>query len=126
MHPGVRVEAISPFGADDRLVIQSREFTAALDVVSRIGIGWARLSAAPGGWPQRLLVRLHVRALEGFEAWSSSWVFSYALDHEENVRRHRRAKAGEVLEPICVELPGSLFEDSAVSVELQWVDWCRE
>ena len=92
--PGFQVEPISADGADERLTVRRQGSTAVLEVVSQVGIGRARLLAASGGWPGRVLVRLHLQALEGFQAWNGGQRFFHALRHEDNVRRHRLLRQG--------------------------------
>lgn len=123
--PGLRVEAISAFGAGERLTIRLQGSAAVLDVVSPGGIGRARLLTSGRGWPRRVLVRLHLQALEGFEAWNGSRRFFHALRHEENVRRHQQQQEGVALEPIVVELPAELLQGNPSWVQIQWVDWYR-
>ncbi len=121
----VRIEAVSAPKAGEQLSVRLQGSTAVLEVFSPAGIGRARLVSGSGGWPRRFLVRLHLQALEGFEAWNGSQRFVHALSHEENVRRHRKQQNGEVLDPIEVELPPSLLQDKPDWVQIQWVDWYR-
>ncbi len=122
---GLRIEAVSAPKTGERLSVRLRGSTAVLDVVSPAGIGRARLVAGNGGWPPRVLVRLHLQALEGFEAWNGSQRFVHALGHEENLRRHRRQQGGVALDPIEVEFPASLLQGNPAWVQIRWVDWYR-
>ena len=122
---GFRIQEVSTPKTGERLSLRLQGSTAVLELFSPAGIGRARLVAGSGGWPRRVLVRLHLQALEGFEAWNGSQHFVHALSHEENVRRHRRQRNGAVLEPIEEELPASLLQDNPDWVQIQWVDWYR-
>jgi hypothetical protein len=119
---------LTPTGHDkenDRLSLEITDSITFIDVVSPTGIGKAKITTSTGHWPQRLIFRFHLQALEGFQVSADNHHFSYSLEPEENTSRYNRAQAGQKLEPIEVELPSAWLKEAPNGFNIQWVDWYR-
>ena len=86
----------------DRLVV---------DVESPSGIGHATFRPGRGVWPARLSFRLHLKALEGFEARGT-----------KEFRTFLREKP--LTAPAVVDVPKDVYE-GADSLDIRWVDFYR-
>jgi hypothetical protein len=109
----------------DRLTLGISDSVDIVDVMSPTGIGQAEITSLTGIWPSRLVFRLHLQALEGFEVARGEQRFSNSLSSEENTRRHQASQTGQRLDPIEVEIPPKLLRQGVGSLIIQWVDWYR-
>ena len=119
---------LTPTGPDkenDRLILEITDSMSIIDVVSPTGIGRAKITTPTGQWPQRLIFRFHLQALEGFQVSAGNHHFNYSLEPEENTSRYNQAQAGQKLEPIEVELPSAWLKEAPNSLNIQWIDWYR-
>lgn len=83
-----------------------------VDIHSPSGIGRATLRPRAQGWPLRLAFRLHVSALEGFEAKSA--------------QNMRISLGSEPLpEPALIDLPYGVVAKDSTQLDIQWVDHYR-
>lgn len=117
-----------PTGHDkenDQLTLAFTGSTAIIDITSPTGIGKAKITTATGHWPQRVIFRLHLQALEGFQVSNGNYHFNYALESEHNAYRYNQAKAGQKLDPIEVEVPPGWLEEAPATLNIQWIDWYR-
>ena len=111
--------------AANRLTLTRKDSTTIVDVVSPSGIGLVRMTTTTGTWPQRLIVRLHLQALEEFMASNGDQHFHYAWSSEQNARRVQQGRTGQTLPPIEVEVPQTLLGEGVASLTIHWVDWYR-
>jgi len=83
-----------------------------IDVHSPSGIGKAILRPRDRGWPLRLTFRMHVSALEGFEARAA---------------QNMRISLGSdpLTEPASIDLPYGVVAKDSEQLEVQWVDHYR-
>jgi hypothetical protein len=119
---------LTPTGPDkenDRLTVELTGSTAIIDVASPTGIGRAEITTTTGLWPQKLIFRFHLQALEGFQISNGAHRYDFSLKPEENAARFEQAQAGQKLDPIEVEVPSSWLKDAPGSLNIQWVDWYR-
>lgn len=110
----------------DVLVIESQSGSAAgerfeqswdgarlvIDIHSPGGIGRATLRPRDQGWPLRLAFRVHVSALEGFEAKAA-----------QNMRIS--LGSGPLTEAAYIDLPYGVVAKDSTQLEIQWVDHYR-
>jgi len=83
-----------------------------VDIHSPSGIGRATLRPREQGWPLRLAFRMHVGALEGFEAKSA-----------QNLRIS--LGSAPLTEPALIDLPYGVVAKDSQQLEIQWVDRYR-
>ncbi len=60
------VELSGPTKQDDSIGISVEDDITVLNIHSRSGIGAAKISPTPVGWPAKLIFRLHLRGIESF------------------------------------------------------------
>lgn len=83
-----------------------------VDIHSTSGIGRATLKPRDQGWPLRLAFRLHLSALEGFEAKAAqSMRFSLGRD--------------PLTEPALIDLPYGVVAKDSPQLDIQWIDRYR-
>lgn len=83
-----------------------------VDIHSPNGIGRATLKPRGAGWPLRLAFRLHLGALEGFEAKGA-----------QNMRFSLGSTT--LTEPALIDLPHGIVAKDSPQLEIQWVDRYR-
>jgi hypothetical protein len=83
-----------------------------IDIYSPNGIGRATLKPRDQGWPLRLVFRLHLGALEGFEARGA-----------QNMRFSLGSTA--LSEPAVIDLPYGIVAKDSPQLDIQWVDRYR-
>jgi len=83
-----------------------------VDIESPSGIGKATLKPGGQGWPLRLAFRMHVTALEGFEAHAA-----------QNLRISLGSQP--LTEPALIDLPYGIYTKESSQLEIQWVDHYR-
>lgn len=121
----LKISKQGPWQTQDQLLWKQSGHQLQLDITSPAGVGSARVRPEAGLWPETVLLRLHLTALEGFFATTGSERFEYQLSHEENNQRAKERAAGQHLEPIEIRLPASLFDDPQATLIIQWVDFYR-
>jgi hypothetical protein len=83
-----------------------------VDITSPGGSGKATLKPREQGWPLRLAFRMHVTALEGFEAHAA-----------QNLRISLGSQP--LTEPALVDLPYGIYTKDSSQLEIQWIDHYR-
>ncbi len=94
-------------------VISQNDLTI-FDVASPFGIGKATIESHTGTWSKKVVIRLHLKGLEGFKVFNKN----IKLEKEEltvNIYKDYY----EVL------LPPSLLESSTTEIYIEWVDFYR-
>jgi len=94
-------------------IISQNDLTI-FDVTTPFGIGKATIESHTATWSKKVVIRLHLKGLEGFKVFNKN----IKLEKEEltvNIYKDYY----EVL------LPPSLFESSTTEVFIEWVDFYR-
>ena len=101
--------------ADARLLVVELPDTVRVEVHSPKGIGRATLRRSGSRWPGHLVLRLHLKGLEGLELVAGS----------DTVRKSEPTSAGPPASGWYeVEVPGELLEGEA-ELRVGWVDFYR-
>ncbi len=127
----------------NRITAVPDPFRIVLEVESPTGIGRARLTPTGGGWPERIVVRLRLAALETFNAdngtakvhthfqsyppFEQSCALSITGERRIGTanpywifaRRQRNENLFELT------LPAALFKDAPAALDLRWIDYLR-
>lgn len=108
----LNIESTSANAAGERFEQSWDGARLIVDVHSPAGIGKAILRPAGQGWPLRLAFRLHVSALEGFEARAA---------------QNMRISLGRepLPEPALIDVPYGVVAKDSEQLEVQWVDHYR-
>ncbi len=117
---------------------------------SGTGIGKAAIHRNAANWPKTVVVRIHTKGLEGFQAGTKDlrgeWSVSSSPPHESRMSLRRggeeeivladspdrtqvkhvpAADAAGIAAHYEVPLPASFFENNPVELHVQWVDFYR-
>lgn len=111
--PGLQVQATGPRANGDRLSVTGSAESVVIDIESQFGIGRAVLLPGSAGWPRQIRIRLHLTALEGFEAWADDRHYRYEVSG--------RAKDP----PFEVMLPAGFVVPTTAEIRIEWVDRYR-
>ena len=79
--PVIRVTAE---GDGNKLTVSSEGETAIFDVQSESGIGSATIELVSGGFPENIILRLHVKGLEEFQLTYGGTVISATVSSSDN------------------------------------------
>ncbi len=125
------ISAVAAKPGDD-LIITGTPEEALLIIHSETGIGRATITRGDRAWPDRLVLRLHLRDLEGLELNNGMWRADSFLGNGPTIdARHLDivmrvdcpiARNGEVIEVIVPEL---FLDDDQPELHIQWVDYYR-
>jgi len=135
--PGLEIDV--PRAGDTVEIIPEPDQTV-LDIRSEMGIGKATITPV-GGWPERLVLRLHIRNLEGLTLRNSAVEVASFLRSVPDVDYYRRDESGSfdrrspagkvtveirrVDDYIEAVVPPLLLEDPTDPLWIQWVDYYR-
>lgn len=124
----------------DTVAIVHEPGQVVLDIHSRMGIGKATVKPV-GQWPERLVLRMHIRNLEGLTLMNSQVEVSSFLRSEPDVDYYhrnesggfdRRSPAGKVTveirrvdDYIEAVVPPLVLADPTDPLWFQWVDYYR-
>ena len=109
----VAYELLGPRAAGDRIETSFDAGRLVIDVYSVNGIGRARILRPAGGWPESIVFRLHLAALEGFDVrGATDFTLPATLTPDAD-------------EPIEVALPTDLVDAGPAALDVQWVDRYR-
>ena len=134
------INVIAPRKGDTCTVTQTMG-EAVIAIRSDFGIGTARITRAGDAlWPEKIVLQLHLKGLEGFHAENDRLRLHGALGLD-GIESYERDDAGawrevEVKpehgmpirrsdERIEVELPKVLLHPDAKTVSIQWIDFYR-
>jgi hypothetical protein len=109
---GLDVDLLGSHAQGDRITTERVGETLFLDVHSASGIGRARIEPPAAGWPRRIVFRMYLVALEGFEVIGTG---------RFEAGRHEAAPAGQAIE---VELPREVA-GAGLPLTVAWVDRYR-
>ena len=126
--------------AGDTIEIIHEADQVVLDIRSEMGIGKATITPVDR-WPERLVLRLHIRNLEGLTLRNSRVEVSSFLRSEPDVEYYRRDESGgfdrrSPAGQVTVEIqraddyieavvPPLVLEDPTDPLWIQWVDYYR-
>ena len=102
-----------PRKAGDTATIRHDGGATTIEITSEFGIGRAEIRRLGDRWPRRIVLRLKLKALEGFSATDGKEKFQHSVS---------RAPAGK---PIDVTLPESLLRSASKTLRIQWIDFYR-
>lgn len=122
---GLQVKLTGRSKAADNYNIKNTAEGVIIDVLSPSGIGSLSITAPGDKWPPRMIIRLHLQALEGFTAKIGEKKFDYILKREENNYRFKQAGQGKKLKPIDVEIPKEFLINSQGELKIKWIDRYR-
>jgi hypothetical protein len=127
--------------ASDSVTVASTPAETVLTFHSEMGIGRATITPVDDAWPDRLVLRLHLKALEGIDLNNGQWRLNSFLgadlavpyapvgrqpgpmyDGSDPTVDLVITRAGEVIEVIIPEL---FLDDDRPELRVQWVDYYR-
>ena len=141
--------------ADDAVAVRAEKDRTVVAVESPSGIGRAVLERPGGTWPEGLVLRLHLKGLEGFRASNGHLTLDAAVSIPQGRKRVRLWKDGNEGAPLNekspfwmdirviggdgrparglplkdghfeMTLPGLFFEGNPKSITLDWIDFYR-
>ncbi len=146
--PRVAAELTGRTADADQAVVHDDGAGVAVDIRSPGGIGRVRLTPAAGAWPGRIVLRLHLRTLEGITFRQGELEIRGGIQSYPPHRVHGGRRRGGREEPgpppairplgpsgkpaavpldggrIEVDVPGDLLRDPR-PIEVQWIDAYR-
>jgi hypothetical protein len=103
---------------------------AVIHISSEIGIGSATVELIEGRWPRTVLLRLHLRGLEGITVSNGTMMLERP---ELSVTAFDASGNPTDQKYLCddngyfeVHLPDSLFDQVVTAIRIEWVDFYRE
>jgi hypothetical protein len=130
---------VTPEKSADNAIISGDDAQMVVEFHSPSGIGRAKIVAEDGNWPDALILRFHLKDLEGIELNTSEYHFKGFLGGTERVIYYGRDAngtpdpsdmPGQVPLPIerngdtiDVVIPMELLTDD--TLQLQWIDYYR-
>ncbi len=128
----------------NRISVVPDPFRTVLEVESPAGIGHARLTPAVAGcWPERIVLRLHLAALESFEVdngavkihteFKAQPPFAQVASDSSSGEKQlgeaspywifaRRERSENIFE---LTLPAALLKDAPAALDIRWIDYLR-
>ena len=151
---GEPVFAVTAKNRDDQVNVQYVDGITVIDVQSPTGIGWAKFELESGGKPENVVLRLHLKGLEGFRlisnqaiiaaSASSSGSFSinnqqvnlsgseYSISPIDPLWMKIEIVSGQANKKIPLEeghfeitLPKEFIQIAGNAFEIQWIDFYR-
>jgi hypothetical protein len=127
---------------DNQLSVDIENDTAVIDVQSPGGIGKADIEFLSGGYPAQIILRLHIKKLEGFKlTYGRTTVSASSSGVSDTVRQSRIESDGSERavtpssplwmdirpeqEYLEITLPAALTQEQPESFSFQWVDFYR-
>ena len=93
------------------------EASVVFEIRNETGIGKGNINRLEGQWPERAIVRLYLKGLEGFSASSTDLKLE---KHELSIEEFN----SNGLHYYGVELPASLLAENE-SIHINWIDFYR-
>lgn len=129
----VHFKVVHPSGQDrsheikDCVHILKDKGRTVFDVLCKLGIGSAKIVLVEGSWPERMVVQLHLSALEGFIVTNNKLRFLRnmldvtAYDNKGNLfeQKYLLEKRGFYE----VKLPTVLFDKDTREIKITWVEF---
>lgn len=124
-----KFEVFYPQSQLDELKIVSIQDYYLINVTSESGIGSGIIKLVQGPWPNQIIVRLHLKGLEGLTIKNDNFEIDKsglsvkAYDNNGNVvnKKHLLNEKGYYE----VRLPKRLFSRDTTKLTIQWVDFYR-
>ncbi len=111
----VKVILTGPRKGGDAATVAADGAATVIGIRSTFGIGRAEIRRVGKDWPERVVLRLHTKALEGFSATDGTRKFTHSVRHSEVTKG----------KPIDVALPEALLDSTSETIRIQWVDFYR-
>ncbi len=116
-------------GRKSEIKVISGKEQSIIDISSESGIGGGTVKLIQGTWPETLIVRLHLKGLEGFTVSNGKLkieksdlsVKAYNKDGEPFTDKYLPGEQGYYE----VQLPNTLFVGGTTDLEIQWIDFYR-
>ena len=111
--------------------------TAVVDIRSKRGIGRTTLAVKDGDWPAKVILRLHLKGLEGFELSAGDKKLKTFVSSQKNAPpapgqlkvKLVPEKGAEAKVPLKgyfeIEVPADLLKAKPENLKLHWVDFYR-
>lgn len=141
----------TPGKPDTRMVVSKDNHPSVIDVHCPLGIDRAALNRAGAHWPTAIVLRLHIKGLESFEATSGQATLlvavpstgeplprlslkqdgkETAIDKQSPYWADVKVVGPKVAIPLEnghfeIPLPAKLFEGNPETIQLRWVDFYR-
>ena len=121
---------------DDRVDIQYENGTALIDIQSPTGIGSAALELESGEMPENMILRLHLKGLEGFRLVSGQDQISASGVENQALLSAGQESPLQPGHPLWVEIqpgegyfevtvPRQFIQDAGTIFEIEWIDFYR-
>lgn len=140
---------------NDKVTVQIEQNTTVLSIQSPAGISQAVIERAQAKWPERVVLRLHLKGLESFRASNGKVAIHAAVSSHDDNRRVRVWMEGKEDSPLDstsplwteirllgsdgkpvnsiplkdgyfeVQLPKMFFAGEGKSMTLEWIDFYR-
>jgi hypothetical protein len=123
---------------DDRVDIQYEDGTSLIDIQSPTGIGDATFELESGTMPENMILRLHLKGLEGFRLMSGQDQISASASGGENQTLNSAGQESPLQpgHPLWVEIqpgeghfevtvPRQFIQDAGTTFEVEWIDFYR-
>jgi hypothetical protein len=138
---------------DDRVEVKIEKGKAIFSVHSPFGISHAVIERTDGKWPEGVVIRLHLKGLEGLRLTNGKERLDTAVSLQDGKPRVRQWKDGKEDTPLDaqslywmdvringvppqkeapdkggsfeIQLPKALFDGNPKSITLNWVDFYR-
>ena len=118
-----------PHGSPNSIEAKVAESSVVFDVKSGSGIGSGSIKLKEGNWPKKVLVRLHLRGLEGFSVSNGKKTIQRSdlnvrmLDPEGNLLEGKYLLKNKGYYEAIV--PSSLLGPEVREIQIRWVDFYR-
>ena len=147
----VAVRAAAPRDESTKISIVAQDQTTTVNITCPVGIDLTRLERVGQRWPNAIIIHLHLKGLESFEATSGAVTLLVSIPSTGELvprvsLRQKGAEAalgknspywtdvrmvgGPAKIPLAdgyfkVPLPSKLWESNPPSIQLRWVDFYR-
>ena len=118
-----------PHGSPNSIEAKVAESSVVFDVKSGSGIGSGSIKLKEGNWPKKVLVRLHLRGLEGFSVSNGKKTIQRSdlnvrmLDPEGNLLEGKYLLENKGYYEASI--PSSLLGPEVREIQIRWVDFYR-
>ena len=134
---------ISARRKSDTVTVEATKERTVFVVKSPAGISHASIERLDEGWPKSVVLRLHLKGLEGFQVTNGKVTREAAVSSQEKPPKVRLWKDGKEDDPLTekspfwtdilivggtfeIALPKAFFEGSPKTITLHWIDFYRD
>jgi len=115
----LKVELLGAHKETDRVQTAAEGDKVVLEVFSDSGIGQAEVARPAAGWPAALVIRLHLKGLEGFHVSNGRATHKDRLNRDGDPRRDPKTGA------IDMTVPPALLDQGVAKLTFDWIDFYR-